>query len=622
MGPYFKSLDPRYKSPVGAVEEQTAVHLKVILPRSLHCSSVDLVVNDDDVNFTKKFSMFWCGIIENECEAWECHFKPAHAGLFFYKFELLTCFGKKQIAKTSLLRGTCHLQEVCENLPMFQLTAYKKGFNTPDWLSGGIMYQIFPDRFFFSGEKKSSVPNDRILRDDWDGVPFFKPDSNNEVKNNDYFCGDLKGIESKIDYLKSLGVSCIYLNPIFEAHSNHRYNTADYSKIDPLLGTIDDFKLLCKKAEENGIKIMLDGVFNHTGDDSVYFNKELRYSSLGAYNSKSSKFFSWYKFINWPNEYFSWWGFSTLPEIDETNQDYIEYITGKSGIVSKWLKDGASAWRLDVADELPDDFIKKIRISAKDVSEENLVLGEVWEDATTKFGFGKRRRYFLGEELDSVMNYPFRDAILKFLLNEDAEGAMEQILSIIENYPKPVIKNLMNILGTHDTRRIITKLVGSKIGDHDKQWQSEQVLSKEQRSQGIKLMKLVSAIQYTLPGVPCIYYGDEVGMEGYKDPFCRRCYPWGNENADLLNWYKRLGEFRNKHTVFKEGDFIPICAEHNFLAYARECQNSSVVCVFNASDNGIDFHIPPRFKVNQCFSKRVVDDELIFIPAKCCEILF
>lgn len=622
MRPCFKSIDKNYKDPVGAVEENTRIHLKIIVPRNLFCSQASLVVFDENENKDYRFSMFWCGVVENEYEGWECHFTPEHIGLFFYRFELMTRFGKKQISRTSLFKGTLVLEDCDKDLPMFQQTVYKKNFKTPSWLAGGIIYQIFPDRFFFSGEKKENVPSDRVLRDDWFGTPYFMPDGNNEVKNNDYFCGDIKGIESKLDYLKSLGVTCIYLNPIFEAHSNHRYDTADYSKIDPLLGTEDDFKLLCKKANDLGIKIMLDGVFNHTGADSLYFNKNKRYLSVGAYNSKSSKFFDWYKFSEWPDKYASWWGFSSLPEVNKSNEEYIEYINGENGIIRKWLKEGASAWRLDVLDELPDSFIEKLRVSTKSISDENLLLGEVWEDATTKMGFGKRRRYFLGTQIDSVMNYPFRNAIVEFLKNGNANSAMEQILSILENYPRTVIRNLMNILGTHDTRRILTKLVGENIGKNDKQWQAEKSLSESQKNLGIKLMKVASMLQYTLPGVPCVYYGDEVGMEGYKDPFCRKCFPWGRENMELLSWYRRLGEFRKNHNVFKDGDFIPLVAEQNVLAYARKNDEEFIMCIFNSSDNGVEFKLPKSFKARECFSKRSLDDDLIFIPANSCEILF
>lgn len=587
----FNSMDSNYRNPVGAVEEGTKIHFRVFLARKLKCSSVTLVVIDDDFETTSFFSTFWCGIVENDCECWECHFTPEHDGLFWYKFEVQTCEGKKDVAKSSLFKGTFELKESCNSQPMFQITVYKKGFSVPSWLEGGTMYQIFPDRFCFSGEKKEGVPTDRILRDDWGGLPNFKPNQNGVVENSDYFCGDFKGIESKLEYLQSLGVTCIYLNPIFEAQSNHRYNTSNYETTDPLLGSEEEFKSLCKSANEKNIKIIIDGVFNHTGDDSLYFNKKNRYKSVGAYNSVESEYFSWYKFSNWPDEYKSWWGFSTLPELDKYNISYKNYINGQNGIVKKWIKNGASGWRLDVADELPDCFIKDIRAAAKKENKETIILGEVWEDATTKKGFGRRRRYFLGEELDSVMNYPFREATVGFLTGSRAEDVMEQLLTIIENYPAVVINSLMNVLGTHDTQRIITRIAGNPIGTNDKSWQAEERLSEEQRLRGIKLMKVASAMQYTLPGVPCIYYGDEVGLEGYKDPFCRRCYPWGNENQELLSWYKFLGKLRKNHSSLKNGKFIPLEANKNFLMYMRKNDQDCLLCAFNMSKEAVEVDV-------------------------------
>ena len=252
---------------------------------------------------------------------------------------------------------------------------------------------------------------DRTIREDWGGQPYWRPNERGEVTNSDYFGGTLRGIEEKLPYLKSLHVTCLYLNPIFEAHSNHRYNTADYTKIDPVLGTEEDFQSLCAAAGRLGIRVMLDGVFSHTGSDSVYFNRQGRYPQPGAYQSQQSPYFSWYHFISWPEKYHSWWGFETLPEVEETDNNYNKYINGRQGVVRKWLKKGASGWRLDVADELPDSFLDQLTEAAKEEKPDAVVLGEVWEDATTKESYGSRRRYLLGRQLDSVMNYPFRNAV-------------------------------------------------------------------------------------------------------------------------------------------------------------------------------------------------------------------
>lgn len=271
------------------------------------------------------------------------------------------------------------------------------------------MYQIFPDRFCRSGEKHENVPTDRIIHENWEDTPFFRPDERGIIRNNDYFAGDFKGIESKLPYLQSLGVTCIYLNPVFESHENHRYSTACYEHIDPMLGTDEDFEHLCKQAKTYGIDIILDGVFSHTGADSIYFNKFGRYGDHeGAYRDPDSKYKNWYFFSRYPFDYESWWGITTLPNVNENNPDYTEYICGENGILQRWIDKGARGWRLDVADELPDEFLDNLNKAVKAKGNDKVIYGEVWEDASNKESYGVRRRYLIGGQLDSVMNYPSR----------------------------------------------------------------------------------------------------------------------------------------------------------------------------------------------------------------------
>ena len=589
MKTIFDSRDIYFRNPCGAVEDKTSIHFKIILPRNLRCTAAYLVIRSDSESEDKSFSLYWCGMNGDNHEEWECDFTPDNVGLYWYKFEVDTCEGRK-----TLLKEGADSKGSFSNGSMWQLTVYQKNFKTPSWLLGGTIYQIFPDRFYNSGVKKKNIPSDRYIHDNWMDQPAWKLSGDEKLLNSDYFGGDLKGIEQKLDYLSELGVTCIYLNPIFEAHANHRYNTADYSKIDPLLGNEEDFKSLCKTADKLGIKIILDGVFSHTGSDSVYFNKFNRYSDIGAYNSKDSLYYSWYRFIDWPNNYHSWWGFDTLPEIEETDPTYNEFINGKDGIIRKWIKAGASGWRLDVADELPDVFIDNIRKAIKSEKDEAVLIGEVWEDASNKEAYGQRRRYLLGEQLDSVMNYPFRNAIFSFLKGCNSLEVMNGILSIVENYPPQVLNILMNNIGTHDTYRAITELVGEPDNGRGRDWQSKQSLSDEQRVKGIKLMKLASAMQYTLPGIPCLYYGDEALTEGYKDPFNRSTYPWGRENQELLNWYKALGNMRKSCNVFKEGNIETFYLENNLLSYKR---GDEIICLFNSSQTeSKQVKLPDLFK--------------------------
>ena len=391
----FNSRNTLHKSKFGAAREGENFVFKVVLPRSIRCSGVNLAIKKDGEDY-KYIPFSWLSMEGDSEEWWALGYTAETAGIYFYHFQCITPWGSMIIRHNGDCLGNLTLGTLD-----WQLSVYAKDFTTPEWLKGGMFYQIFPDRFYFSGQKKKNIPDGRKLRDDIFGEPEWRPTEDGKVLNNDYFQGDLKGIEEKLDYIASLGTTCIYLNPIFEAQSNHRYDTADYSKIDPLLGTEKDLKSLCKKAKERGISVILDGVFSHTGDDSIYFNKYGRYDSVGAYQSKESPYYKWFKFINHPDDYHSWWGISILPEVIEESHEFIEFIAGEKGIARKWLKCGVRGWRLDVADELPDIFLDEFRKAVKAENKEALVLGEVWEDASNKFSYGQRRKYFQGEELDS-----------------------------------------------------------------------------------------------------------------------------------------------------------------------------------------------------------------------------
>lgn len=491
-------------------------------------------------------------------------FTPNNVGVHHYYFTGVIDGRRRYIKRTGANIG------VFEGEELFQLTVFDENLYTPDFIRGGIMYQIFPDRFAKSGEHHENVPGDRVLRDDWYGVPYYRPDDKGIVRNNDFFGGDLKGIIQKLPYIESLGVTVIYLNPIFESQENHRYSTANYEKIDPLLGTEEDFKELCKKAGEMGIDIILDGVFSHTGADSIYFNKFGRYGdNTGAYRDRNSPYFPWYSFTAYPDRYESWWGISTLPNVDENNPAYTNYICGDDGILQKWIKLGARGWRLDVADELPDEFLDNLNRSVKKMGADKVIYGEVWEDASNKESYGVRRRYLIGGQLDSVMNYPFKEAILNYVKYADARAFTDSILTIIEHYPKPAVDMLMNFISTHDTERALTRLAGEEVGWHDKDWQFEHHLSPSEYVYGISLIKCAMVLQFFLPGVPCIYYGDEAGMEGYRDPFNRCCYPWGHENIELVDFTRGLAKVRRGTRAFEQGDLRFIHVDDNVCVFAR-----------------------------------------------------
>ena len=614
----FNSRNSACRCPVGAVAAGTKIHFRITLPRDLYCSAARLVVTDDATGGIQTMGMFWCGMNGEQHEFWECHYTPAEAGLYFYRFSVDTWRGT-----LAMTRGWGGEGDLRGDGPPWQLTVFSPGFTTPDWLAGGVMYQIFPDRFFRSAQKKQNVPADRKLHETWGEQPDWEPDARGKVTNQDYFGGDLRGIEEKLGYLQSLGVTCLYLNPIFEAHSNHRYNTADYRIIDPLLGTEEDFRSLCESARKRGIRILLDGVFNHTGSDSVYFNREGRYAEPGAYQSQDSPYYPWYRFRSWPDDYECWWNFDTLPNVDKTNPDFARFINGPDGVIRSWLRAGASGWRLDVADELPDGFLDSLRAAAKEEKPDALVLGEVWEDASNKSASGKRRRYLLGGQLDSVMNYPFRNAVLGYLTGSNPSDMMEQILCILENYPPQVVRCLMNHIGTHDTERALTMLAGEPLRGHGRRWQSTVHLTRERRARGLALMRLASLMQYTLPGVPCVYYGDEAGVEGYRDPFNRGCYPWGKEDAGLLEWYRMLGRLRARCSCLREGQFFPVKAEGDGMAYLRRGEKDILLCAFNRGASPLTMQLDDEWRQAEPLVGAAPDAEgVLTVPPTGCAALF
>lgn len=619
MPALFDSRNIAYRSPFGAVEEGTPVYFRICLPRSLRCTGGRLRLRRD--NGTELYSdLFWTGMEGTDREWWDCHFTPESADLYWYDFMLYTAEGSRFLSRLpdgkavlGAVSGTC-----------WQLTVYQKDFATPDWLVGGVIYQIFPDRFAASGAPKREVPTDRRLHARWGEQPDWAPDADGKIRNKDFFGGDLLGIADKLPYLKSLGVTCLYLNPVFEAHSNHRYDTADYSRIDPLLGDEADFRELCRRAQTLGVRVMLDGVFSHTGADSRYFNRENRYPPEGAYNTPDSPYAGWYTFRRWPEDYESWWGFDTLPEVKETNPAFLRFITGPDGIVRRWIAAGAEGgFRLDVADELPDVFLNALYAAVKAERPDALVLGEVWEDASNKCAYGQRRRYVLGGQLDSVMNYPFRDAVLNFVTRGNAAEFFNIVMDITEHYPLQVLRLLMNHIGTHDTVRALTALAGEPAADHDRSWQAAQRLSPAQRETGLKRLRLASALQYCLPGVPSIYYGDEAGMEGYRDPFNRGCFPWDNADAALTDWYRQLGALRSACPALREGRFVPISGEPGCLCFAREDARSALLCAANVFESDRDVWLPPPWRERPVLMGDGVNEGgVLHLPPLSCAILW
>ena len=586
----FNSFDPYFKQPFGAVRAGQSVHLSLCIPEELGYVDPHLVLQkegryDVPVHYRMKFdgqtphqNHFSVDVTLND------------VGLYFYYFDLYTDF--RRIVRGPDNCGVVSWQEG----ESWQITVYEADFETPAPIKGKVFYQIFPDRFCEGVENKPMPFPDRLYQADKHAEPFWQPNEVGGHLNEDYFGGDLKGIQMKLPYLREMGVDYLYLNPIFEAHSNHRYNTADYLNVDPLLGTNEDFEALCAEARKYGIGIVLDGVFSHTGSDSRYFNREGRYGEGGAYRDPNSPYRSWYDFDSkYKGGYRSWWGFETLPEVNEETPSYVEFITGEGGVIDTWLRRGAAGFRLDVADELPDEFIEKVRTAVKRVGPDKFLLGEVWEDATTKFGFDKRRTYLLGKGLDSVMNYPFKNAVLGFVCGQDAGQTMTDILSICEHYPAPALDTALNFLSTHDTERGITAIAGEPANGRDRYWQSKRMIPGDRIDDALRRVLLAYAMLYTLPGVPCVYYGDEIGMQGYRDPFNRAYFDWNSTERRLRVPLTNLARLRRSCDAFDGGSMELVEASADVLHYRRVGKEQTAEIILN---NG------PHLIVRTAFGKQ------------------
>ena len=485
---------------------------------------------------------------------------PDKPCLIWYYFIIRTGDGKTQYYGADSGEGRLEFHEP----RAYQITVFEGAFQTPTHWREGIVYQIFPDRFRrsswedFRARAKYHVEKGRFLRvhDRWsEDVCFTPAPGKEEYEPNDFFGGDINGVREKLDYLAKLGVTTIYFNPVFESSSNHRYDTADYHRIDSIFGNEDEFKALCAEASALDMRIMLDGVFSHTGADSRYFDKFSRYEDVGAYESEDSPYRSWYNFHGDRDHYDAWWGFPTLPNVNELEPTYASFIAGEEGVLTHWAGAGAKDWRLDVADELPDEFIRTLRNRLKQNDPESVLLGEVWDDCSNKYGPEGRRGYVNGDELDSAMNYPFMEATVAFLTGRSDAYALDHALQTLrEHYPKPFYEACLNLISSHDIIRAATALSGAPDRNSvSRKLQAAYQPTEQDQQKGYLRLILAAALQMTLPGVPSVYYGDEAGMTGMSDPFNRATYPWGSENEAVFSAYTALMQARAGSGALKRG---------------------------------------------------------------------
>ena len=581
--PAFSSRDGRYKTPYGAVPCGTAVALTLRPRESEGFTACTLVTYGEFADCRREIPLAPAGT-EDGCRLFTGGYAaPGEPELIWYCFRFVRAGGEVVWLGKN---GYCgEGQSVC-----WQQTVYDDSQPTPDWFGRGVTYQIFPDRF-----NRTSVPNpqgmlgDRLVHQDWDELMEYLPDQAGEIRNRDFFGGSLRGVEEKLDYLQGLGVTTLYFCPIFESDSNHRYNTGDYETVDPMLGTEEDLRRLCREAHRRGIRVMLDGVFNHTGSNSRYFNALGAYPTLGAAQSQDSPYYSWYNFYPWPDRYDAWWGIHTMPAVNESNPDYINYIIeGENSIIRRWLRAGADAWRLDVADELPDEFIQRIRRVMAEEKPDSFLLGEVWEDGSNKIAYSRRRKYLLGRETHGLMNYPFRVGAMDYLRGGDAAAFVEAMETIRENYPRPAFYSCMNMLGTHDNPRVLT-LLGTfpKEAPPTRTERANYRMTPEEYHRGCRLLQTGAILLYAFPGSPTVYYGDEAGMEGYEDPFNRGTFPWGREDRMLQRRFALLGSLRRNRQSLQQGELRWLWAQGHGLAFAREWNGELTIAATNAGDEPV-----------------------------------
>ena len=545
----YNSKDPLFKEPFGTLLPGEPCRISIHIPRSCETREAKLVFGRENGEIFTEFPMKLTGS-DADYEIYTAVFSLEYPDLYFYSFRITT-----EHESFSLYREGFD-QTNMEAGELWQLSCLPASFSPPQAFAGKILYQIFPDRFYDAGEilpAFGKLEPYRVHRKK-DDIPDFEPDEEGEVLNCDFYGGNLRGIAEKLDYLASLGVSVLYLNPIFKAYSNHRYDTADYMVIDELLGDEADFSRLCALAHEKGMKIILDGVFSHTGSDSRYFDRKERFGN-GAYHHPDSPYRSWYQFEEYPERYVSWWGIKTLPCVDEMDESYRDFIIeNEDSVIAHWLRAGADGFRLDVADELPDEFISELRRRLKELKPDALLIGEVWEDASNKISYGKRRRYFTGGELDSVMNYPFRNAIIDYVCGRDGGfGFRGRIMDLAENYPPEVLHTLMNMLSTHDTYRLLSSLSPEPVPER-KAERASYKMPPEARKVAESRLRCAVFLQYILPGMPCVYYGDEIGTEGFEDPFCRGYFQWEKtKDNPILGFFRKLGTIRNSEPALMYG---------------------------------------------------------------------
>ena len=564
---YHDSRDPVYRAPSGAVPCATEVTLRLRVTEKVPDSVLLRIWNGKETFYPMHPS-------EEDATLYEvCVTMPQTPCLVWYDFHIweggqFSWYGNAE----DRLGGIG--APIWGEARSYQITVYDAAFHVPEWTHGAVFYQIFPDRFR-TDRAAHKRAGDRLLVA-WDEPVAFHADAQTgDHYPVDFYGGSLRGIREKLPYLQELGVTALYLNPCFAATSNHRYDTIDWKKIDPLLGDEEDFRALCQAAEQVGIRVILDGVFSHAGALHPFF--------LQARNDRNSEHAKWFIFKSWPDDYKCWWGFRNLPELDKNNPDVRKYFISDDDAVSRrWLRQGAAGWRLDVADELPMDYLRQLRTAVRAEDENAYLLGEVWEDASNKVSYGEMRCYCLGDTLDGVMNYPLRKAALAFLMGKISASRFKRHMDCLyENYPAPFASALLNVMGSHDRVRTLNVLAGVDGEDLPRSQRGKVRLSARQRELGKQRLKLMLQLICMMPGMPCVYYGDEAGMEGTGDPFNRAPFPWGKEDKELQAFFRQtLGQY-HACPVLVDGALAMEAPHDDVLFVQRKAQSGCALLAVN-----------------------------------------
>ena len=649
---YYDSKDETYKSIYGAVPTGTEVAFSIDTGNDAQQVTLVLKGKENKILSLEKEE----GLTEEGKARWSVSTEFSEYGEYEYYFVIGGESSVKIYCDDDGYYGTGKTADLTQVQP-YEMNVYIDGYETPDWMKNAVIYQIFPDRFFNGdtsndmAQTSSRGATDYEYIRDWYTWPenpeqeTLNPDtypenawSGDGAWSNEIYGGDLKGVTGRIEYLKALGVNVIYLNPVFHSISSHRYDATDYTQIDPILGTLGDFTELVKTAEENGMHVVLDGVFNHVADDSVYFDRYYKYvgqdGKVGAYpywayvydymaeneeasqdeaETEARKYFEsrgvtdftytqWFDFTGGfmtddSGEYVQdtiggragknvyaydcWWGYDSMPVIIATDgSEYQtpgwaeEIIDGEGSVAQYWLEQGSDGWRLDVANEVSDETWQRFRESVKALDSDNVIIGEIWDDAS---------EYLMGDMYDSVMNYVFRDAVLAYAKGGSAQDCVNELEKLRERYPQEAFYAMMNLVGSHDTTRVLSFLDG--INDDRAQTDTASAFpTYETTSDTAKERQyLVAFIQMTYPGAPTIYYGDELGMAGADDPDDRRAMEWGRGNRELVEWYASMAEIRNTYSALRTGEIEPVEAgdAEKIMAYVRSDEEAVLYVAAN-----------------------------------------